>query len=75
MTLLIYGSQDEVLDHEKYQESLKNLPGVYTEYVIEGGNHAQFGSYGPQKGDGTALISAEQQIDETVRAILAFITR
>ncbi len=75
MTLLIYGSQDEVLDHEKYQESLKNLPGVYTEYVIEGGNHAQFGSYGPQKGDGTPLISAEQQIDETVRAILAFITR
>ena len=74
-TLLIYGSEDTVLNHEKYQESLKNLPGVYSEYVIEGGNHAQFGSYGPQKGDGTALIPAEQQIDETVRAILAFITR
>ncbi len=75
MTLLIYGTEDTVLNHEKYQEGLKNLPGIYTEYVMEGGNHAQFGSYGPQKGDGTALISAEQQIDETVRAILAFITR
>ncbi len=29
--------------------------------VIEGGNHCQFGSYGFQKGDGTASISPQQQ--------------
>ncbi|NTW92812.1 MAG: hypothetical protein HGA40_05150, partial [Methanoregulaceae archaeon] len=43
--------------------------------VIEGGNHAQFGNYGPQPGDGTATISvADQQMqaaDLTVRVLRA----
>ena len=30
-------------------------------YEIEGGNHAQFGSYGSQKGDGTASIDSDSQ--------------
>ena len=30
-------------------------------FEIPGGNHAQFGGYGFQKGDGTALISLEEQ--------------
>ena len=30
-------------------------------YTIEGGNHAQFGSYGAQSGDGIPTISAEDQ--------------
>ena len=33
--------------------------------VIPGGNLAQFGSYGPQRGDGAALISPEEQWAET----------
>ena len=33
-------------------------------YTIKGGNHAQFGSYGPQDGDNEALISAENQQNE-----------
>ena len=35
----------------------------YTENVIEieGGNHAQFGNYGPQEGDLPATISVEEQ--------------
>ena len=41
----------------------------YTEHIIEGGNHAQFGSYGRQKGDGRALISARMQINESVEVI------
>ncbi|MBQ6398058.1 MAG: carboxymethylenebutenolidase, partial [Oscillospiraceae bacterium] len=44
-------------------------------YVIEGGNHAQFGSYGTQKGDGAALIPPEQQWDETAADILATLGR
>ncbi|MBQ6465924.1 MAG: hypothetical protein IJJ43_06625 [Oscillospiraceae bacterium] len=28
---------------------------------IAGGNHAQFGSYGPQRGDGAATISPEER--------------
>lgn len=68
--LLIYGSEDQVLNSEEYEKNRKNLPGNSIEHVIEGGNHAQFGSYGFQTGDGTALISAQQQIDETVMEII-----
>ena len=64
-SLTIYGSEDLVLDRSKI---------TYTENVIEleGGNHAQFGSYGPQKGDGQAAITAEEQQALTALAILDF---
>ena len=38
---------------------------------IEGGNHAQFGWYGEQAGDGEATISPAEQQDQTVAATLA----
>jgi hypothetical protein len=38
--------------------------------VIEGGNHALFGSYGKQKGDGEAQITADEQQEETVRTVM-----
>ncbi len=41
--------------------------------VIEGGNHAQFGNYGKQKGDPDATISTEEQQDITVEAIMEFL--
>lgn len=40
---------------------------------IEGGNHAQFGDYGPQKGDLPAAISAQEQQAQTVTAVAEFI--
>jgi len=48
---------------------------TYTEnvVVIEGGNHAQFGNYGRQRGDPDATISSEQQQDIAVEAILEFL--
>ena len=47
----------------------------YTDNIvkIEGGNHAQFGNYGKQKGDPDATISAEKQQAITVEAIVKFI--
>ena len=49
----------------------------YTENVveIEGGNHAQFGNYGPQKGDAPAAITADEQQAQAVAAIREFIAR
>ena len=70
-TLLVCGSEDGVLNMERYRESRKNLPADASELVIEGGNHAQFGSYGEQKGDGQAAIPAERQLEETAAAIMA----
>ena len=41
--------------------------------IIDGGNHAQFGNYGEQKGDPPATISREDQQDIAVKAIMGFI--
>ena len=71
--LSIYGSEDEVLNRESYDEAQGKLPDDYTEIVLDGGNHGQFGDYGLQEGDGTATISALQQQQQTVEAITAFI--
>ena len=56
-----YGSEDGVLNMEKYKECLVNLPEDVVEAVIEGGNHAYFAHYGEQEGDGTATITREEQ--------------
>ncbi len=71
--LSIYGSEDKVLNLEKYAEYKGNLPADFQEMVIEGGCHAYFGSYGPQEGDGTPAISNEEQLQVTVERIVEFI--
>lgn len=71
--LSIYGSEDEVLNRESYGAAQVKLPDDYTEIVLEGGNHGQFGDYGTQSGDGTATIATVQQQQQTVEAITAFI--
>lgn len=64
-TLTIYGSLNQsVEDHIDYTENIVE---------IEGGNHAQFGNYGLQKGDPPAEISSDEQQKQTVEAIEAFL--
>ena len=58
---LIYGSNDEVMKMGKYEAAKAKLPANYSEYIIDGGNHSQFGSYALQKGDGEASISKQLQ--------------
>lgn len=62
----IYGTEDKVLNMDKYNKYKVNLPDGYQEMIIDGGNHAYYGVYGEQKGDGQAKISNEQQIKQTV---------
>ncbi len=71
----IYGDVDGVLDMEEYEASKSNLPPDLIEQVISGGNHAQFGSYGPQKGDGEATIPAEIQRAQAVQIVLENLTK
>ena len=68
-----YGSEDGVLNMEKYTQYLPNLPLGFTELVIAGGCHAGFGMYGPQAGDGTPTLTPEQQIDITAQAVAEFL--
>ena len=73
--LSIYGSNDGVMNREKYEQYKSNLPSDFTELIIEGGNHAYFGMYGEQAGDGKAEISPMEQINTTVDCITEFINR
>lgn len=70
--LSIYGSNDGVMNQDKYQQYRANLPEL-TEQIIDGGNHAGFGFYGPQEGDGEASISREEQIAQTAELMAAFV--
>ena len=71
--LSIFGSEDRVLNLEKYAEYKPNLSKNTREFVIEGGNHAGFGFYGKQKGDGPATISSQEQIEKTAELIAEFV--
>lgn len=71
--LSIYGSEDRVMNREKYDSCKSNLPTSFKEIIVEGGCHAYFGVYGAQRGDGTPTISAEEQIRQTASYIAEFI--
>lgn len=67
----IYGTHDGLATSDKIQHSHALLPQNTTWVAIEGGNHAQFGWYGPQSGDNPATITRAQQQTETIAATLA----
>lgn len=57
----IFASSDGVATVEDIDASRPLLPADTRWIEIAGGNHAQFGWYGPQPGDGEATISREDQ--------------
>ncbi len=71
--LSIYGSEDKVLNSEKIEQGRELMPSTYEEFCIDGGNHAGFGVYGEQSGDGTATISGDEQKEQTVIKIIEMI--
>lgn len=64
----IYGSEDKILNRTQLEKNSANLPSAIVE-EIPGGNHAQFGNYGIQKGDGEATINTAAQQVKTVDII------
>ncbi len=73
--LSIYGSEDRVMNLEKYNKYITNLPNDFKEDIISGGCHAYFGMYGEQDGDGTPAITAQEQIQYTADSIIKFINK
>ncbi len=69
----IYGTRDGLATVEKIEASRPRLPTDTRWVAIEGGNHAQFGWYGPQGGDKRATISREAQQRETVTATVTLL--
>ena len=68
----IYGSEDKVMDREKYESNRINLPKDFKETVIDGGCHAYFGMYGAQDGDGEPTVSNRDQIVLTAQRITEY---
>lgn len=73
--LSVYGSEDKVMNREKYAKYKTNISSSLTETVIDGGCHAYFGMYGAQDGDGMPFVSNEEQIHLTVEEIIKFINK
>lgn len=66
----IYADQDGLATPDKIANSQALLPAAAQFVRIAGGNHAQFGAYGPQPGDGLPAISAAEQHAQIVAATL-----
>ncbi len=76
--LSIRGSNDSVLNMKGYKEAQVNYNlenNEYLEVILEGANHAGFGNYGLQKGDGENTIGYEKQQDFVIQQVLKFIEK
>ncbi len=71
--LSIRATEDLTVDKAKVKSTKMLLPQNTQFKVIEGGNHAQFGSYGIQKADGKPLISEEIQHNIIIDYVYNFI--
>jgi hypothetical protein len=71
-TLIISAEFDIQMDWDTYDENTKSINNL-TEVMIEGGNHAYFGYYGNQRGDGEAEMSNKEQQDLVVGYIIDFL--
>jgi len=69
----VVGTADGVLDQGAWSEGASRLPDSAVTVRIRGGNHAQFGSYGPQPGDNPATITEGQQRKAAVDAVDAML--
>lgn len=70
--LSVYGTEDGQAD--ELAAAAERLPSDTIWTVIEGGNHAQFGWYGRQPGDGEATISRADQQADVVQATIALLS-
>jgi pimeloyl-ACP methyl ester carboxylesterase len=71
--LSISGTLDGLSTPDKIKASHSPLPENTVWVPIAGGDHAQFGWYGPQAGDNPASISREEQQRQIVQATAAFL--
>jgi hypothetical protein len=69
----IFGTTNNFPNTENFNEKQYLLPANTIFFGIEGANHAQFGDYGPQKGDVVASISLAEQHEQVAEIMLDFI--
>lgn len=69
----IFGTTNNFPNTENFDDKRVLLPGDTIFIAIEGASHAQFGDYGPQKGDVVASISLTEQHNRVAEIMLDFI--
>jgi hypothetical protein len=69
----ISGSRDALSTPADIEESKSNLPADATFTAIDGASHAQFGDYGPQRGDNEPTISNNEAREQISTAAVAFV--
>ena len=67
--LELHGSEDGVLNRASLEKGKQYLPASARAFELPGGNHAQFGDYGPQRGDGLPTVSRAAQTAWAVEKI------
>jgi dienelactone hydrolase len=72
--LSISGSADGLATPADIEASRTTLPGTTVFEVVDGANHAFFGDYGPQPGDGIPSITQDEARSIISRLSVAFVT-
>ena len=65
----ILGTEDKVINMERYNKYKANYPKDFIEIKIEGGCHSYFGMHGLMEKDGTPTISNIDQIEYTANEL------
>lgn len=73
LVLSIYSTKDGAPNPNGFDEKRSLLPADAQYVPIEGASHAQFGDYGPQKGDVEPTISVAEQHDRVIQIMTEFI--
>jgi len=71
-TIMIYGTNNKPQELDINKFNLNLLPSNNILEIIEGANHAQFGNYGIQSGDGTATITIKDQQEIIIEQTIIF---
>ena len=71
--LSIFGTTDGIPNTDSFDDKRHLVPADTLFVSIEGASHAQFGDYGPQKGDVVPSISLAEQHDKVAEIMLDFI--
>jgi dienelactone hydrolase len=71
--LMVFGTLDGLVTQSKLDAARILLPLDTFWVPIPGGDHAQFGDYGPQPGDNPAAVSPIEQQMEAVKATVKFL--
>jgi hypothetical protein len=69
----IFGTTNNFPNTENFNDKKHLLPSDTIFIGIEGASHAQFGDYGPQKGDVVASMSLAEQHEQVTEIMLDFI--